>query len=107
MKYRLVWRANYRPSGSYSVSVNDQVLKYQDKFGREMEEFDNYLLRQSVISVTGERFIPEGVFNKKDYWVENLVEFGDVEIKFEYKGTGSQSNNGFNIDYVALIPAEK
>ena len=106
MKYRLEWRASYRPSGSYAVSVNDQVLTYQDKFGREQEAFDTYELRQSVVSVTGERFLPEGVFNKRDYWVENLDEYGDVEITIEYKGPGSQESNGFNLDYVALIPAE-
>jgi hypothetical protein len=107
MKYRLAWRAGYRPSGNYVVSVNDQVLTYKDKFGRDMEEFDTYLLRSSVVSVTGERFLPVGNFNIRDYWVENITLFGDVKIKFEYKGTGSQQSNGFNLDYVVLIPAEE
>jgi hypothetical protein len=44
-------------------------------------------------------------FNRKDFWVENLTEFGDVTIRFEYLGPGSQENNGLNIDYVKLIPA--
>lgn len=106
MRYRLEWRASYRPSGSYTVKVNDQVLKYLDKFGREVEEFDTYELRQSIISVTGERFLPVGVFNKRDYWVENLTGYGDVEIKIEYNGTGTQEVNGFSMDYIALIPAD-
>jgi hypothetical protein len=44
-------------------------------------------------------------FNRKDWWVENILDFGDVSIRFEYLGPGAQSTNGFNIDYVTLIPA--
>jgi hypothetical protein len=95
MEYRLEWRANYRPSGIFAVYINDFKLG----------EFDTYSLRSSIISVTGQRFIPVEGFNRKDWWVENLEDFGDVKIRFEYLGPGSQSTNGFNIDYVALIPA--
>jgi len=94
MKYRLEWRANYRPSGLYAVYINDTMLG----------EFDNYNLRQSVLSVTGERFVPDEGFNSKDWWVENITEFGNVSIRFEYLGKGSASSNGLNIDYVDLIP---
>lgn len=95
MKYRLEWRANYRPSGIFAVYIDDFKLG----------EFDTYSLRSSIISVTGQRFVPVEGFNKKDWWVENLEDFGDVKIRFEYLGPGSQSTNGFNIDYIALIPA--
>ncbi|KPK80257.1 MAG: hypothetical protein AMS27_17225, partial [Bacteroides sp. SM23_62_1] len=91
MKYRLEWRANYRPSGIFAVYINDLKLG----------EFDTYNLRSSVISVTGKRFIAVEGFNKKDWWVENIVDFGNISIRFEFLGPGIQSVNGFNIDYVA------
>jgi len=95
MKYRLEWRANNRPSGNYAVYINDQMIG----------EFDTYELRSVVISVTGESFIPEGGYNSKDWWVDNITEFGDVTVRIEYLDPGSSSSNGLNIDYVALIPA--
>ncbi len=56
--------------------------------------------------MTGEIFSPNtSGFNRVDFWVENLTEYGDVRVKFEYKESGASSNNGFNIDYVSLIPA--
>jgi len=93
-KYRLEWRANYRPSGLYAIYINDE------KIG----EFDNYNLSQSVLSVTGERYLPENGYNSKDWWVENITEFGDVHIRFEYMGPGTVKSNGLNIDYLVLIP---
>lgn len=104
MRYRLEWRANSRPSGLFSVYVNDQVLEIQDKFGNVYTEFDTNLLNLSVVSVTGERFLSEGGFNMRDYWVDSVTEYGDVTVRFEYKGPGESSTNGFNIDYIKLIP---
>ena len=95
MKYRLEWRASYRPSGVFSVFVN----------GTDLGSYDTYNLRQSVISVTGDRFSPDEGFNTKDWWVESITEFGDVSIRIEYKDSGFGSNNGLNIDYISLIPA--
>lgn len=96
MKYRLVWAASYRPSGVYSLYINNE------KIG----EYDNYNLRSTVISVTGEYFSPVDGLNRKDWWVDNIVDFGNVTVRFEYIGPGAQATNGFNIDYIALIPAE-
>lgn len=104
MRYRLEWRANSRPSGLFSVYVNDVVLEVQDKFGNVYTEFDTNELKSSVISVTGERFLPEGGFNMRDYWVESITDYGDVTVRFEYKGSGANSTNGLSIDYVKLIP---
>lgn len=95
MKYRLEWHANYRPSGYYAVYVNDQLIG----------EFDTYDLRSSVLSVTGERFRATGGFNSKDWWVENITRFGDATIRFEYLHPGVSSNNGFNIDFIKLVPS--
>ncbi len=105
-RYRLEWSSNFRPSGLYKVSVNNQVLTYKDKFGDDKDVFDTYDLRQGIFSVTGDIFIPVGTLNKRDYWVENITEFGDVEIKIEYVGSGFQDTNGFSLDYISLIPAE-
>ncbi|MDX2431100.1 MAG: hypothetical protein QNK35_09215, partial [Bacteroides sp.] len=106
MRYRLEWRANSRPSGLFAVYVNDVELTFEDKFGNIYTEFDTYDLRESVISVTGDRFLPEGGFNMRDYWVENLTEYGDVKVRFEYRGPGGNNTNGLNIDYVKLIPEQ-
>jgi hypothetical protein len=108
MRYRLEWGASYRPSGLYSVYVNDQLLERKDRFGRTITEFDTYNLRQPVLSVDGvTRFLPSDNFNKVDYYVENVTDFGEVNIRFEYMDPGSASENGFNIDFVALVPAEE
>ena len=106
LKYRLEWQANFRPSGNYKVYVNDELLTYKNRFGDVLDEFDTYELNKSVLSVTGNLFIPKGGINKRDYFVENLNEFGDVVVKIEYVGSGTQETNGFNIDYIALIPVD-
>jgi len=104
-RYRLEWGASFRPSGSYSIYINDEVITREDRFGKIRTEYDTYELRQSVLSVDGEtRFLPVGNFNVVDFWVENITEFGDVRIRFEYTGPGSASENGFTIDYLALVP---
>jgi hypothetical protein len=93
-RYRLEWRANNRPSGLYEVYVNDE----------KVGEFDLFLLRNVVMSVTGQMFIPSGGFNSKDFEVNNITEYGDVKIGIKYIGSGSQTNNGLTMDYMALIP---
>ena len=94
-RHRLEWRANYRPSGVYAVFVNDQ----------QVGQFDMYNFRYSIPSVTGERFAPESGFNRVDFWVDNLTEYGDVKVRFEFVDGGISADNGFNIDYVSLIPS--
>jgi len=93
-RHRLEWRANYRPSAIYAVYVNDE----------QVGQFDTYNLRYSIPSVTGERFTPEDGFNRVDFLVENLVEYGDVTVRFEFLDKGISADNGFNIDYVSMIP---
>ena len=95
MRYRLIWSANSRPSGHFAIYVNDEYIG----------EFDSNKFRSTVQSVTGEYFRPKEGFNSKDFWIENLTEFGDVRIRFVYLGPGREENNGLNIDYVKLIPA--
>ena len=95
-RQRLEWGANYRPSGVYTIYINDEPIG----------EYDIFKLRSALLSVTGEIFSPNSSgFNRVDFWVENLTEYGDVRVKFEYKESGTSANNGFNIDYVSLIPS--
>ncbi len=94
MRYRLEWRGGSRPSGVYAVHVNE--LK--------VGEFDTDGFRSSVVSVTGERFIPVESFNIKDFWVDHLEVYGDVTVRFEYLGPGRRNPEGFVIDYVSLVP---
>jgi len=96
MRYRLEWRGSFRPSGLFAIYVNDE----------QIGEFDSFRFNKSVISVTGERFISDNGINSKDFWVENITEYGDVRIRFEYLGSGGQTSNGLNIDYINLIPVK-
>ena len=107
MRYRLEWGSSFRPSGNYSVYANGVILEYNDRYGRPQTVFDTYELRQVIRSVTGEKFVPAGNLNRRDYWVEDITDFGDIEIKILYTGPGSQDYNGFNLDYVTLTPAEE
>jgi hypothetical protein len=94
MPYRFVWRGNSRPSGTYAIYINDE------KIG----EFNSNLFRSTILSVTGEYFTSIDGYNRKDFWINHLTEFGDVSVKFVYLNAGGQSNSGLNIDYVKLIP---
>jgi hypothetical protein len=76
------------------VYVNDE----------KVGEFDLFHLRNVVMSVTGQMFIPSGGLNSKDFEVNNITEYGDVKIGIKYIGSGVQTNNGFTMDYMALIP---
>lgn len=95
LRYRLEWSSSSRPSGLFAVYVNDEKLG----------EFDSYKFRKPVLSVTGDLFRPKDGFNRKDFWVENITEYGDVRVRFEYLGPGEASNpHGLTIDYINLIP---
>ncbi|MFC2079998.1 fasciclin domain-containing protein [Bacteroidota bacterium] len=95
-RHRLEWRAPYRPSGVFTIYVNNE----------EVGEFDSFNLRYSIPSITGSIFRPSSAgFNSVDFWVNNITEYGDVKVKFEFKESGVSSDNGLAIDYVSLIPA--
>jgi hypothetical protein len=38
-------------------------------------------------------------------YVDNIVEYGQAKIKFEYAGPSTVPTNGFVIDYIEFIPA--
>ncbi|HUX57342.1 MAG TPA: hypothetical protein VMV77_10235 [Bacteroidales bacterium] len=93
-RYRFLWRANSRPSGLYEIYVNDVFIG----------KIDLYDLRKTVVSVTGELFIPVSGYNKFDFWVNNITDFGDVKVTIKYIGAGGSTTNGLTIDYISLIP---
>jgi uncharacterized surface protein with fasciclin (FAS1) repeats len=99
-KYLMVINTNMNYGGIYDVYVNDKLL-------RTFDYYDFIRYRQYNFSVTGERYAPNGNFNRFDMWVENLEEYDPVKIRFDYKGPGFAVDNGFLIDYVAFYPREK
>lgn len=93
-RYRLVWSANFRPSGLFEVYVNDEMIGQMDMFN----------MRRTQVSVTGEFFIPEEGINKIDFWVDNIEEYGNVKISLKYVDSGLGNFNGISIDYISLVP---
>jgi uncharacterized surface protein with fasciclin (FAS1) repeats len=104
--YLLEWRGNYRPSGSFKVYVNDVDVTTTSPMVAS-GGFDNYLFRNLIFSAEpGAFFVPDADRNNSvDFLVQDIInEYGNVRVKFEYTGSGSQSNNGLSIDYLALTP---
>jgi uncharacterized surface protein with fasciclin (FAS1) repeats len=99
-KYLLVVNTNMGFGGIYDIYVNDELV-------RTFDYYDFVRYRQYNFSVTGERYVPNGNFNRFDMWVENIKNYGPVKIRFEYKGPGLVGDNGFLIDYISFIPFNK
>lgn len=99
-KYRMVWRTQYRISGIYSVYINGvKVLLGLD----QLEEFDTIELINGFYSVTGQKINPDKKgFCNVDAWVENITNYGNVDIRIEYHGPGLGFENGLSIDYIGL-----
>lgn len=93
-RYRLVWSANFRPSGLFEVYVNDEMVG----------EIDLFNFRRTQVSVTGEFFVPVDGINKIDFWVDNIESYGNVKIGLKYIDTGLGNFNGISIDYISLVP---
>ena len=96
-RYRMEVRTHMYYGGIYNIYVNDKLVKTFDYF-------DFVLYRTYNYSVTGARFIPRGNYNSFDMWVDNIHEYGQAKIRFEYVGPGMVANNGFIIDYIDFIP---
>jgi uncharacterized surface protein with fasciclin (FAS1) repeats len=99
-KYVMVVRTHMDIGGIYDIYVNDELI-------RTFDYFDYVRYRGVLPSVTGDRFIPEGRFNRFDMYVDNITEFGKAKIKFEYKGPGNAPSNGLIIDYIDFVPANE
>lgn len=97
-KYVMVVSTHMDIGGIYDIYINDKLVKTFDYY--------TYITGRGIInSVTGVRYTPRGRFNKFDFWVDNIVDYGSAKIKFDYKGPSTVPNNGLVIDYIELIPA--
>ena len=102
-KYRLVWRGKSTPSGRFEIFVNGEKQSIDIGYGAK-DYMDLYDLRNPVRSITKQEvFRPDNGFNKFDVLVENITEYGNVEVKIQYKEPGQRSDNGMILDYIDLV----
>jgi len=95
--YLMVVSTNMDYGGIYDIYVNGELATTFD--------YTEYLYARGVIyGATGERYLPDGRFNKFDMLVENITSYDEVDIKFEYKGPGSVANNGLVVDVLEFVP---
>lgn len=100
--YRIIWRTNYRTSGIYAIYVNGKRVKLGLS---EYDQYDTYKLSSGFFSVLGYKLWPNNQgFCVMDGKVNNITEYGDITIRLEYVAPGESTDNGMNIDYVALLP---
>jgi hypothetical protein len=105
-RYLVLVRTHMDYGGIYNIYINDELVKTFDWY-------DYARARGGIInSVTGVRFIPQGRFNKFDFWLENQTEYGQAVVRFEYVGPGVSPttvdiNNGLMIDYIEFLPENK
>ncbi|MFH0756746.1 MAG: fasciclin domain-containing protein [Bacteroidota bacterium] len=96
-KYLMVVSTNMDYGGIYDIYVNGELATTFD--------YTEFLLYRGVIyGVTGERYLPDGRYNKFDMLVENIDSYDRVDIKFEYMGPGNVANNGLVMDALEFIP---
>lgn len=96
-KYVMAISTHMDIGGIYDIYVNDELVKTFDYYA--------YIQGRGIIfSVTGERYIPRGRFNKFDMYVNNIEEYGSAKIRIEYKAPGFVANNGLVIDLIEFIP---
>lgn len=98
-RYVMVVSTHMDIGGVYNIYVNDQLVKTFDYYA--------YIAGRGILtSVTGERYLPRGRFNRFDMYVDNIMEYGSAKIKFEYTGPGTLvPNNGFVLDFIEFKPA--
>ncbi len=96
-KYVMAISTHMDIGGVYDIYVNDELVKTFDYYA--------YVQGRGVIfSVTGDRYIPRGRFNKFDMYVNNIEEYGSAKIRLEYKSPGFVASNGLVIDLIEFIP---
>ncbi len=96
-KYLMVISTHMDIGGIYDIYVNNELVKTFDYYA--------YILGRGVLfGVSGERYLPRGRFNKFDMYVENIHEYGNANIKIDYKGPGFVASNGLVIDCIEFKP---
>lgn len=104
--YKLTLRANVSKTGVYNIYVNGKQYPVDIKDGKGPQlNFDFFDLRNGVISSVTNKFYPfQNNFCSFDILIDNITEFGDVEVKLVYVRSSPRNLNncGLNIDFVSL-----
>lgn len=104
--YKLTLRANVSKTGIYKLFVNGKLYPVDIKDGKgPRNEFDFFDLRSGVIGSVTNKFYPfKDNFCSFEIYVDNLTEFGDVEVKLVYVNPSPKNLNncGLNIDFISL-----
>ncbi len=99
-RYLMVVKTHMYMGGIYDIYVNDELVA-------TIDYYDYVLNRELFYSVTGERYRPDGGFNRFDCWVENKNEYGNATVKFVYREPGKVLSNGLVIDYIDFVPYDE
>jgi hypothetical protein len=97
-RYLFVIRTHMDFGGLYEIYVNDELVKTFDYY--------DFIRYRGIMpsAVSGKRYVPQGRFNKFDFWVDNITEYGRAKIRLEYKGPSQAKFNGLFIDYIGYFP---
>ena len=98
--YRMVVNTHMDVGGIYNIYVNDEIVTTFDYY--------TFILNKGINwSVTGEKYLPVGRYNRFDCWIGNIYDYGTAVIKFEYSGPSTLVlSNGLAIDYIEFIRSE-
>ena len=103
-RYRMEVLTKTDIGGLYNIYVNGVLLK---RFPADIYSFDYYAfvpLRGIIKSVAGTNLVSKGQYNRFDFYVDNIKDYGNPVIKFDYMGPGRTPNNGLVIDAIYFIP---
>jgi len=96
-KYLMVVSTHMDYGGIYDIYVEGELVTTFD--------YGDYLFQRGVIyGVTGERYLPDGRYNKFDMLLENVTSYERLDIRFEYRGPGNVANSGLVVDVLEFIP---
>ncbi|MEX0981001.1 MAG: fasciclin domain-containing protein [Bacteroidales bacterium] len=106
-EYLMVVKTHMDIGGIYDIYVNDQQVFWNDADQNQSFNYYEFVVFRGIIfsNYTGKRYIPEGRYNSFDMYVGNIETYGDVKIRFEYRGPEDfVPSNGLVIDYIDFIP---
>lgn len=105
-KYKLTVRANVSKTGVINLYVNGKQYPVDILDGKGPQlDFDLFDLRNGVISSVTNKFYPyQNNFCSFDILVDNITEYGEVEVKLDYVRPSERNVNncGINIDFISL-----
>lgn len=104
-RYRMVISTFMDIGGAYDIYVNGVQVKRNTTDVNSFNYYEFVKSRGVISSVAGTTFVPVGRYNKFDFYVDNITDYGRPTIRFEYKGPGtSVPNNGLVLDVIEFIP---